>query len=76
MKFRKLKANEIECRVATVKENGMMLLLYKDARCDMNILDETLGIQGWQRDHKELKGNIYCGVSVKSGEDWIDECDL
>ena len=36
-KFRPLRADEIECRIATVKSNGLSLLLYKDARCDMNI---------------------------------------
>jgi hypothetical protein len=40
-KFRCLRADEIECRVQQVKDNGLVLLLYKDARCDMIILDET-----------------------------------
>ena len=64
MKFRKLNANEIECRVSTIKANGLSLLLYKDARCDMNMLDEIVGAEFWQRDHKEVKGNVYCGVSI------------
>ena len=38
--FRDLRADEIECRVAQAKQNGVSLLLYKDARCDQNILDE------------------------------------
>lgn len=62
--FRLLKADEIECRVQTCNKKGVSLLLYKDARCDMSILDETVGPTHWQRDHKELKGNIYCGVSI------------
>lgn len=77
MKFRLLKASEVECRVSTVTEKGVSLLLYKDARVDQNILDETLGIEGWQRDHKELKGNIYCGVGVYSESlaQWIWKWD-
>ena len=63
-KFRLLRADEIECRVATCNKNGVSLLLYKDARCDMNILDETIGAMNWQRDHKELKGVIYAGVGI------------
>lgn len=43
LEFRLLKADEIEARVATCTEKGVSLLLYKDARCDMNILDETVG---------------------------------
>ena len=66
MEFRKLRADEIECRVAQIKEkqNAVILLLYKDARCDMRILDETVGPFKWQRDHKEIKGVVYCGVGI------------
>ena len=49
--FRRLRADEIDCRVQTVKENGLSILLYKDARCDQNILDETVGPMNWQRSH-------------------------
>ncbi len=51
MKFRRLKADEIEVRIGSVKENGLSLLLYKDARVDQNILDETVGSMNWQRHH-------------------------
>ncbi len=64
MEFRNLRADEIECRVNQINDKGLTLLLYKDARCDMNILDETVGPMYWQREHKELKGNIYCGVTI------------
>lgn len=67
--FRTLRADEIDCRVALCREDGVQLLLYKDARCDMNILDETVGAENWQRDHKELKGNIYCGVGIRIEHD-------
>jgi hypothetical protein len=62
--FRDLKSDEIDVRLATVKENGVSLLLYKDARVDQNILDESFTPFGWDRDHKELKGNIYCGIGI------------
>ena len=62
--FRDLRADEIDVRIAQVTEDGISLLLYKDARCDMNILDEKFGNFGWDRDHKELKGNIYCGIGI------------
>lgn len=63
-KFRKLRADEIECRIGQIKTTGLTLLLYKDARCDMNILDETVGPDNWYRDHKDLKGRMYCGVGI------------
>ena len=64
MNFRDLTANEIECRVQSVKQNGLVLLLYKDARVDMNILDETVGAERWQREHYECKGNLFCKVGI------------
>lgn len=64
MEFRDLKADEIEIRQGIVKATGVMLLLYKDARVDQKILDETVGPENWMRDHKELKGNIYCGIGI------------
>ena len=70
-KFRDLRADEIECRVQSVKtypdtpdRNGLVLLLYKDARVDMNILDETVGSANWQREHYECKGNLFCRVGI------------
>lgn len=60
--FRYLNADEIECRVGTCKDNGLSLLLYKDARCDMAILDETVGPFGWKREH--TRDNANCTVSI------------
>lgn len=64
MKFRDLTAKEIDARVATVSENGCSLLLYKDARCDMRILDETAGAERWQRKHELINGNLFCSVGI------------
>lgn len=77
MEFRTLKANEISCRVNQINDKGLTLLLYKDARVDMDILDETVGCMNWQREHKELKGNIYCGVSIfdKELDHWVTKWD-
>lgn len=76
-KFRDLTASEIECRIAQIKANGLSLLLYKDARVDQNVLDETVKPENWQRDHKELKGNIYCGISIwdEDKKMWITKWD-
>ncbi len=71
LSFRDLRADEIECRVAMAKENGVSLLLYKNARCDMNILDETVGAGRWQRRHYECKGNLFCEIGIKVDTEWI-----
>ncbi len=59
-------------QVRKVKNNKVMLTLlaYKDARVDMKRLDEVLGIFGWQRLHKEIKGVVYCGISINGVEKW------
>lgn len=65
--MRKLKADEIECRVAQVSENGCSLLLYKTARVDRAILDETFG-DLWQNDFKVIDGKMYGGIGVFNKE--------
>lgn len=83
MKFRDLTADEIECRVAKVNDKGVQILLYKNARVDANILDETVGADNWQNKFYECKGNLYCSVGIntncgkpESPERWIwkDDC--
>ena len=73
--FRDLRADEIDCRVARCTEKGAQLLLYKDARADMIILDEQIGPENWQREHYECKGNLFCRVGIKSGNEWIWKSD-
>lgn len=71
-----LSAEDIEVRVSMVKQKGLSVLLYKDARCDMRILDQTVGAQNWQRKHYECKGNLFCSVGINIDGDWIwkDDC--
>lgn len=76
--FRNLTAKDIECRVNTVSEKGCSLLLYKDARCDMKILDETVGPENWQRSHEFINGSLFCNVSIYDTEKkiWITKQDV
>jgi hypothetical protein len=73
--FRDLRADEIECRVAQAKENGVSLLLYKDARCDQNILDETVGAMNWQRCHTRDNANCIVSLWDKEKQQWISKED-
>lgn len=75
LKFRLLKASEIDCRIATVSQKGVSVLLYKDARVDQNILDETVGPMNWQRSHS--RDNANCTVSLWDDEkkQWISKED-
>ena len=78
MEFRLLKADEIECRIASKNPNGLSLLLYKDARVDQNILDETVGNMFWQRKHEVVNGNLFCSVGIfcKDLDEWVWKQDV
>ena len=78
MNIRLLRADEIEVRVQNVKKNGCVLLLYKDARVDMNILDETFGPLNWKRTHHEIKNNLFCAVSIWDSDkkEWVSKEDV
>ena len=73
--FRLLNADEIEARVATVSEKGCTLLLYKDARCDMNILDETVGPKNWMRSHTRDNANCIVSIWDENKKQWISKED-
>ena len=73
--FRQLKAEEIECRVAQISEKGLSLLLYKDARCDMNILDETVGALSWKREHTRDNRNCIVSIWDEQKGQWISKED-
>lgn len=76
--FRALTADDIECRVSTVSEKGCSLLLYKDARCDMKILDETVFPENWKRSHELINGNLFCNVSIwdEGKKEWVTKQDV
>lgn len=75
LKFRALEAHEIDCRVGTVSEKGCSILLYKDARCDMNILDETVGPMNWQRKHERENANCIVSIWDEGKSQWISKED-
>lgn len=84
--FRALRADEVDVRIGMVKQpttdtngkrvpGGVSLLLYKDARCDMNVLDETVGPMNWQKSYS--RDNANCTVSIWDAEkaQWISKED-
>ena len=73
--FRTLKADEIEVRYASIGQYGASALLYKDARADMNILDETVGALNWKQEH--IRENKNCIVSIWDAEkkQWFSKED-
>ncbi len=77
-KIRLLRPDEIECRIGTISEKGLSLLLFMDARAAQNILDESFTSFGWRRTHQEIGGRLYCTVEVWDGEkkQWINKQDV
>lgn len=75
MAFRCLKPEEVEVRVGRCSEKGVSLLLYKTARTDANLLDETYGPERWQCDYKDIDGKLYCGIGVLFDGIWVWKWD-
>lgn len=77
-----LKAQDVECRVQQITENqngyGAILLLYKDARVDMKILDQVYGEMNWQRRHTVINGQLFCSVLIwdDGKKQWIEKQDV
>jgi len=71
-----LKIDQIDFRIQSINKGGYATILaYKDARVDMQRLDEVCGPLNWQRRH--LRENHNCVVSIWDGEksDWINKED-
>lgn len=76
MEFRKLRADEIDVRIQSITKTGSaLLLLYKDARCDQNILDETVGPMNWQRKHTRDNANCIVGIWDDAKGQWVEKED-
>ena len=75
LNFRTLRADEIDVRVAQISDKGAQLLLYKDARCDMNILDETVGAMNWQRSHTRDNANCVVLIYDDDKREWVGKED-
>ena len=71
LNFRKLYASELEARIGNISKtgSGLSLLLYKDARVDQRLLDETAGPMNWEKSYRrDEKGRLFCKVSIWDGE--------
>lgn len=82
LNFRTLTAEDVKLRVARVVsgKNGSFveLLIYKDARVDQDILDETVGQMNWRKSYKTIKDNLFCSIDIYDAEkrEWISKEDV
>jgi hypothetical protein len=82
-KIAPLRPDEINVKPKQVVKNkngkvSVLLLLYKDSRCDMARLDEAFGANNWQRLHQLIGESLYCTVSVWDAEkgQWVHKQDV
>lgn len=75
LKFRDLRADEIEVRIQQINDKGLSLLLYKNARCDMNMLDETVGAMNWQKRYTRENANCIVSIYDDDKKEWISKED-
>lgn len=76
LNFPLLTADQIEVKVKQVTQKGAILLLYKTARTDMELLDNVVGPMNWAVDYREIKGNLYCGIGItEDGDRWVWKWD-
>ncbi len=77
LKFRPLRADEIEVRIARIVSGGkgVQLLFYKDARVDQNMLDETVGPMNWQRAHSRDNANCIVSIWDEDKKTWVSKED-
>ena len=62
-----LRADQIDFRIQSINKGGFATILaYKDARCDMQRLDDVCGPLGWRREHS--RDNANCTILI-----WDDE---
>jgi hypothetical protein len=73
---------DVDFRVQSINKGGYATILsYKNARVDMNVLDDVCGPQNWQRDHKEINDVVYCGIGINVSKptdqynDWVWKWD-
>lgn len=71
-----LKIEDVDFRIQSINNGGYATILaYKDARVDMNRLDEVCGVN-WQDDYKLIDNQLFCGIAIKVENDWIWRWDV
>lgn len=62
-------------RVQQAKQYGANCVAYVDSRDVQDLLDSVVGAENWQDKYEEVKGNLFCSIGIKCGEDWVWKTD-
>jgi hypothetical protein len=76
---RPLTIDDIDFRVQSINAKGYATILaYKDARIDMQRLDQAVGPLNWQRKHELIDGKLFCHVGLYNPEtsQWTWKSDV
>ena len=74
-----LSIDQVDFRIQSINKGGYATILaYKDARVDMNRLDDVFGVFGWQKKFELINGNLFCSVGIfdKDNNQWIWKSDV
>ena len=71
-----LPISSIDFRVQSVNKGGYAIILaYKDARVDMQRLDEVCGALNWKREHTRENHNCIVSLWDESKKEWVSKED-
>lgn len=76
--FPLLNASDVEVRTDYIREDGIQLLIYKNARVDQTILDASVGRMGWQNEYSVIDGKLFCTISIwdPEKEQWVSKSNV
>lgn len=71
-----LPIESIDFRIQSINKGGYATILaYKDARVDMNRLDEVCGALNWKREHTRENHNCIVSIWDNEKKEWISKED-
>lgn len=71
-----LMANQIDFRIQSINKGGYATILaYKDARVDINRLNEVCGPLGWKREHCRDNHNCIVSIYDEVNKQWVSKED-
>lgn len=76
---RPLDISDVDFRVQSINNGGYATILaYKDARVDMNRLDEIAGPSRWRKEYSVINNQLFCGVAIYDSEtsQWVTKWDV
>ena len=71
-----LPIESIDFRVQSINKGGYATILaYKDARVDMQRLDDVCGVLNWKREHKRDNKNCVVSIYDADKKEWVSKED-